>query len=163
MNHSTQCRTRIAEAIASPANGQTRLNRLVEKENRNRAEHLRQQVEDDPAQAQGGMSSGSNQAPETVSPPVDLLPFIPAEGSQYLSRTWSPHRPTHLQQGIPRYLHQMTMNTQQVPRYLTQIMEWQLAIWIWTWSYDRTDGIYEQQWPCSDAKSDFQRRSDTTT
>ena len=54
MNRSTQCRTRITEAIASTANGQTRLNRLVEKENRHLAEHLRQQVEDDPAQAQGG-------------------------------------------------------------------------------------------------------------
>ena len=31
MNHSTQSRTRITEAIASTANGQTRLNRLVEK------------------------------------------------------------------------------------------------------------------------------------
>ena len=51
----------------------------MEKENRHFAEHLRQQVEDDPAQAQGGMSSGSNQAPETVSSPMDLLPSNPAE------------------------------------------------------------------------------------
>ena len=76
MNHSAKCRTRLTEAIASTTEGQARLSKLVEKENRHPAEHLRQQVEDDPTQAQGGMSS-SNQARETVPPPLDLLPFSP--------------------------------------------------------------------------------------
>ena len=54
MNHSAQCSTRITEAIAGTTVGQARLSKLVEKDNRHLAEHLRQQVEDDPAPAQGG-------------------------------------------------------------------------------------------------------------
>ena len=75
MNHSTQCRNRITEAKAATPAGRARLDKLTEKENRHLAEHLRQHAEGDTAQAQGGIEG---QAPETVPPPLDFLPFNPA-------------------------------------------------------------------------------------
>ena len=80
MSHSTQCRNRITEAIAATPAGRVRLDKLTDKENRHLAEHLRQQTEDDTAQAQGGIGS-SDQAPETVPPHLVFLPFDPGASS----------------------------------------------------------------------------------
>ena len=74
MSHSTQCRNRITEAIGATPAGRARLDKLVEKENRHLAEHIRWQAESDTAQAQGEMDSNV-QAPETVPPPLGFVPF----------------------------------------------------------------------------------------
>ena len=80
MNHSAQCREWLTTAISSTPEGRARLDKFTEKENRHLAEHLRQHAEGDPALAQGGISSGSGQdAPESVPPTFELLPFEPAE------------------------------------------------------------------------------------
>ena len=69
VNHSAQCRARLTEAIASTPAGQARLDKLTEKENSHLSEQVKQQVEGDPAPAQGGLIAAAEKRLE-----VDVKP-----------------------------------------------------------------------------------------
>ena len=68
-----QCCACLTEVIASTPEGQARLDKLTEKENRHLAEHLRQRAEGDPALAQGGMEAIGNASQRQKQRPLSLI------------------------------------------------------------------------------------------
>ena len=78
MQHTAQCRARITEAIAGTQEGEARLQKLTEREDRYLADHRRQHAEDGTAQAQLGIDGPDGpDAPEAVLPPSDFIPASP--------------------------------------------------------------------------------------